>query len=108
MPVDWDLSMLSMKEAWNYQSTLLTNARDVGMEVIDIDIEAIWALEYSMFEQGNGKNWGLDTDAHQGEWDPYRTYQCVLPPCTTGESHVMHQPSPAAVEAPTQKKMTIL
>ncbi len=104
-PVDWDLLI---QEAWNYQSTPPTNARDVGVEVIDVDIEAIRALEYSMFEQGNGENWGLDTDAHQGEWDPYGTYQRVLPPRTTGESHVMHQPSPAAVEAPAQKKVTIV
>ena len=43
----------------------------MGGGVVDIDLEVVRDLEFSMFEDGIGEDWGLDTDSHESNWDPY-------------------------------------
>ena len=108
--IQWD-SLLN--EAWKYQSTppAQSDQTSMGGGMVDIDLEVIRDLEFSMFEDGIGEDWGLDTDSHQSNWDPYATYTHGFGPRTNApptENKIDQEMIGQTEIAPSQKKVWVM
>ncbi len=83
----------------------------MGIDVVDIDLEAIRDLEFSMFEEGIGEEWGLDTDSHQSNWEPYATYTRGFGPrnnAPSTENKIVQETIEQTAIAPNPKKVWIM